>query len=209
MTSRATATKQDEASTLNVFCAQEDEAWRVHINPTWIPDYLALSFDRHGEAFGPARLRRSRPAHAPSRRRIRTARIHLGRRRAHCQRPSRSRAGGMALDGVRERDAPGYWGVTVARQMCYSASMRAGRTKTTSFSLDDATLQNLKALAARRHNGNVSALLAEVAMREAKFAAAEAYFEKYGIPPLTAEAIERIEAEWQGRAPAKRRRRAA
>jgi hypothetical protein len=51
MTSRATATKQDEASTLNVFCAQEDEAWRVHINPTWIPDYLAMSFDRHGEAF--------------------------------------------------------------------------------------------------------------------------------------------------------------
>jgi hypothetical protein len=84
--------------------------------------------------------------------------------------------------------------------------MRAGRTKTTSFSLDAATLQNLKALAARRHNGNVSALLAEVATREAKFAAAEAYFEKYGIPPLTAKAIERIEAEWQGVAPTRKRR---
>lgn len=94
--------------------------------------------------------------------------------------------------------------------MCYSASMRAGRTKTTSFSLDDATLKNLKALAARRHNGNVSALLAEVAMREAKFAAAEAYFEKYGIPSLSAEAIERVEAEWQGgTSPKKRRRKAA
>ncbi|HEY6080937.1 MAG TPA: hypothetical protein VIW29_19115 [Polyangiaceae bacterium] len=76
--------------------------------------------------------------------------------------------------------------------------MRAGRTKTTSFSLDKLTLQNLKALAARRHNGNVSALLAEVATREAKFAAAEVYFEKYGVPPLTPAAIERIEAEWQG-----------
>jgi hypothetical protein len=97
----------------------------------------------------------------------------------------------------------------MAQLVCYSASMRAGRTKTTSFSLDDATLQNLKALAARRHNGNVSALLAEVAMREAKFAAAEAYFEKYGIPPLTAEAIERIDAEWQGGAPPKKRRRRA
>jgi hypothetical protein len=54
------------------------------------------------------------------------------------------------------------------------------------------TLKNLKALAARRHNGNVSALLAEVAAREAK--------------------IERIEAEWHGAAPTKqkkKRRRAA
>jgi hypothetical protein len=93
--------------------------------------------------------------------------------------------------------------------VCYSASMRAGRTKTTSFSLNDETLQNLKALAARRHNGNVSALLAEVAMREAKFAAAEAYFEKYGIPPLSRDAIDRIEAEWQGAKPAKKTRRRA
>jgi hypothetical protein len=87
--------------------------------------------------------------------------------------------------------------------------MRAGRTKTTSFSLDDATLKNLKALAARRHKGNVSALLAELAEREAKFAAAEAYFEKYGVAPLDDAAIERIEAEWRGDAPKKRRRRAA
>ena len=93
--------------------------------------------------------------------------------------------------------------------MCYTASMRPGRTKTTSFSLDDATLKNLKALAARRHKGNVSALLAEIACREAKFAAAEAFFEKYGVPPLDDEDIERIEAEWRGEAPKKRRRRAA
>jgi hypothetical protein len=47
-------------------------------------------------------------------------------------------------------------------------------------------------------------------MREAKFAAAEAYFEKYGVPPLTADAIERIEAEWQGiTSPKKKRRKAA
>lgn len=85
--------------------------------------------------------------------------------------------------------------------------MRPGRTKTTSFSLDDATLAKLKALAARRHNGNVSALLAEVASREAKFAAAEVYFEEYGVPPLTEEAIERIEAQWEGRTPEKKPRR--
>jgi hypothetical protein len=90
--------------------------------------------------------------------------------------------------------------------MCYSAIMRPGRTKTTSFSLDAATLANLKALAARRHKGNVSALLAEIAGREAKLAAAEAFFEKYGVPPLTAEAAERIEAEWRGEVPPRKRR---
>jgi hypothetical protein len=87
--------------------------------------------------------------------------------------------------------------------------MRPGKTKTTSFSLDERTLKDLKALAARRHKGNVSALLAEIASREARFAAAEAFFEKYGVPPLDDEAIERIEAEWRGEAPKKRRRRAA
>ncbi len=93
--------------------------------------------------------------------------------------------------------------------LCYTAIMRPGRTKTTSFSLDDATLKNLKALAARRHKGNVSALLAEFAAREARFAAAEAFFEKYGVVPLDDEAVERIEAEWRGEPPKKRRRRAA
>lgn len=88
--------------------------------------------------------------------------------------------------------------------------MRFGKTKTTSFSLDDTTLRNLKALAARRHKGNVSALLAEFAAREAKFLAAERLFEKYGIPPLDDATAERIEAEWRDEAaPKKRRRRAA
>jgi hypothetical protein len=87
--------------------------------------------------------------------------------------------------------------------------MRSGRTKTTSFSLDDATLKNLKALAARRHKGNVSALLAEVAAREAKFVAAEAFFEQYGVPPLSEEAIERIEAEWRGETSTKKKRKRA
>jgi hypothetical protein len=62
----------------------------------------------------------------------------------------------------------------------------------------------LKRLAARRHKGNVSALLAELAAREAKFAAAEAYFEEYDVPPLTERAIERMEAEWRGEAAPRR-----
>lgn len=95
--------------------------------------------------------------------------------------------------------------------LCYSASMatRAGRTKTTSFSLDEATLRSLKALAARRHKGNVSALLAEVASRESKLAAAEAFFETYGVAPLTDEAVARIEAEWRGEPAPRRKKRAA
>ncbi|MBM4361643.1 MAG: hypothetical protein FJ104_03100 [Deltaproteobacteria bacterium] len=87
--------------------------------------------------------------------------------------------------------------------------MRAGRTKTTSFSLDAKTLKNLKALAARRHKGNVSALLAEIAAREAKVIAAEAFFVKYGVPPLGQEALERVEAEWRGEVRVKKPRRRA
>ena len=87
--------------------------------------------------------------------------------------------------------------------------MRPGRTKTTSFSLDDVTLKNLKALASRRHKGNVSALLADIAAREAKFAAAEAYFEKYGIPPLSDASLERVENEWRRALKPKKPRRSA
>lgn len=87
--------------------------------------------------------------------------------------------------------------------------MRPGRTKTTSFSLDERTLRSLRALAARRHKGNVSAFLAEVASREVKLAAAEAYFEKHGIAPLTDAAVGRIEAEWRGERPSRRKKRAA
>ena len=62
-------------------------------------------------------------------------------------------------------------------------------------------------MAARRHKGNVSALLAEIAGREARFAAAEAYFEKYGVPPLSNADVERIEAEWTSGTPSKTSRR--
>jgi hypothetical protein len=61
------------------------------------------------------------------------------------------------------------------------------------------------------HGGNVSALLKDIAGREAKLAAAEAYFDKYGIPPLSDDDIESIEAEWHGALPKKKakKRRAA
>ena len=115
----------------------------------------------------------------------------------------------VVIRAPRGPENPGLAGSNPVDDLCYTASMRPGRTKTTSFSLDKATLANLKALAARRHKGNVSALLAEIASREAKFAAAEALFEKYGVPPLDNEAIERIEAEWRGEVPTKKKRRRA
>ena len=85
--------------------------------------------------------------------------------------------------------------------MCYTAIMRLGRTRTTSFSLDEATRNNLRRLAARHHGGNVSALIAELAARETKLAAAEAFFERYGIPALSDERAREIEAEWLGDPP--------
>lgn len=93
--------------------------------------------------------------------------------------------------------------------MYYTASMRPGRTRTTSFSLDEETLTNLKALAARRHRGNVSALLAEIASREAKFAATEAFLAKYDVPRLTDAAADAIEAEWRAPSPRRRPRKRA
>ena len=86
--------------------------------------------------------------------------------------------------------------------------MPSGRTKTTTFSLDEATLKGLKALARRNHKGDVSALLSDIVAREMKLAAADAFFVKYGIAPLTDEAIARVEAEWQ-REPAPRKRKRA
>jgi hypothetical protein len=73
--------------------------------------------------------------------------------------------------------------------MYYTAIMRPGRTRTTSFSLDEETLRNLKALAARRHRGNVSVA-------------------KYDVPPLPDAAADAIEAEWRP-APRKRARNGA
>jgi hypothetical protein len=77
------------------------------------------------------------------------------------------------------------------------------RTKTWAISLDEQTFKNLKSLAARRHSGDVSALLKEIASREAKFAAGEEFIASCGFPPLSDAAIARIEAEWRGEKPAR------
>jgi hypothetical protein len=92
--------------------------------------------------------------------------------------------------------------------MCYrTIIMRTGQTRTTSFSLDEITRSNLKRLADRRHGGNVSALIAELATREVRLAAAEAFFEKNGVPPLSDERAAQIEVEWLNSEPGPVRRR--
>jgi hypothetical protein len=45
------AAATQETILLNVFCAQEGEAWRVYVLPTRLPRYLHQFFDRHGEAY--------------------------------------------------------------------------------------------------------------------------------------------------------------
>ena len=72
---------------------------------------------------------------------------------------------------------------------------RAGATETVGVSLDPVTKRTLKKLAALRHQGNVSALIAEMtedAVRQAAFDRAWAW---YSGPELTDEARDRIDAE--------------
>jgi hypothetical protein len=72
---------------------------------------------------------------------------------------------------------------------------RAGATETIGVSLDLGTKRKLKELAAKKHAGNVSALIAEMtedAVRQAAFEEAWAW---YGGSEPTEEAKKRIDAE--------------
>jgi hypothetical protein len=74
---------------------------------------------------------------------------------------------------------------------------RTGATETIGVSLDLDTKQKLKALAEERHQGNVSALiteLAEAAVRQAAFDRAWAW---YGGPEPTAARAAAIDAEME------------
>jgi hypothetical protein len=51
MNSRATQIEQDEAILLNLFCEREEDVWRVHVRPAWLPRYLHQCFDKNGEAY--------------------------------------------------------------------------------------------------------------------------------------------------------------
>ena len=51
MSSQAKKIQGADAIYLNLFCQIEDDAWRVHTRPTWLPRYLHQCFDRYGEAY--------------------------------------------------------------------------------------------------------------------------------------------------------------
>ena len=94
---------------------------------------------------------------------------------------------------------------------------RAGATETVGVSLDSGTKRTLKKLAAQKHQGNVSALIAEMAEEAVRQAAFEKAWAWYGGPKLTDEVRSSVDAEleegWnlarKHAAKKKRRRRAA
>ena len=97
------------------------------------------------------------------------------------------------------------------------AKRRTGATETIGVSLDAQTKRTLKTLAAERHGGNVSALIAEMTQGAVRQAAFERAWQWYGGPEPTDAERAAIDAElaegWElaRKAAAKktRRRRAA
>jgi hypothetical protein len=51
MRAHAPAPVTGQAVELDIFCTRIDEAYRVYVRPTWLPDYLLDCFDEQGEAF--------------------------------------------------------------------------------------------------------------------------------------------------------------
>ncbi len=76
-------------------------------------------------------------------------------------------------------------------------SRRAGATETFSVSVDRETKRRLKALATERHQGNVSALITELALEGERQAAFERAWRWYGGPEPTARESRAIRAEWE------------
>jgi len=52
---KAVTSEPVAAAVMNVFCSRVGDAWRVYLNPTWVPAYLLRSFDENLEAF-PAQI---------------------------------------------------------------------------------------------------------------------------------------------------------
>lgn len=74
---------------------------------------------------------------------------------------------------------------------------RAGITETFSVSVDTKTRERLKALAIERHEGNVSALITELAAEGERQAAFERAWAWYGGPEPTAAERAALHAEWE------------
>ena len=55
MSLKAVSSQPERAAVMNVFCSPLDGAWRVYLNPDWVPPYLLRSFDENLEAY-PAQI---------------------------------------------------------------------------------------------------------------------------------------------------------
>jgi hypothetical protein len=73
---------------------------------------------------------------------------------------------------------------------------RSGATETIGVSLDPETKRKLKELAAEKHHGNVSALIAEMTEEAIRQAAFERAWRWYGGPELTDDARAAIDAQF-------------
>jgi hypothetical protein len=74
---------------------------------------------------------------------------------------------------------------------------RAGATETFSVSVDSDTRRRLKALAGQKHQGNVSALITELALEGERQAAFERAWQWYGGREPTARQSAAIRAAWE------------
>lgn len=84
---------------------------------------------------------------------------------------------------------------------------RAGATETFSVSVDPETKRALRALADAEFQGNLSALVTDLAEEARRRMAAAAYLERQGIAKLTKAQADAVEAELNRELRALRRRR--
>lgn len=96
--------------------------------------------------------------------------------------------------------------------MCYNVSMkrkvrRAGATETFSVSVDRQTKLALRALADREFEGNLSALVTDLAEEARRRMAAGDYLRSHRIATLTRPEAEELEAQIEKEAATSRRRR--
>jgi hypothetical protein len=93
--------------------------------------------------------------------------------------------------------------------LCYHGSTmrkRAGTTEKISVSLDREDLKALKQRAKRLYDGNVSAVIAELAADARLLEGMHDLVEWLGGPSLTDEDRKRIDREWRPQAPARKRK---
>ena len=74
---------------------------------------------------------------------------------------------------------------------------RLGATETFSVSVDPQTKRRLKSLAKEKYDGNVSALITDLASEGERMAAFERAWRWYGGPEPTSEESAAIRAEWE------------